>query len=503
MSFLAELKRRNVIRVAVFYLVSGWLVLQMADVMFGVLRLPDWTLPFVAALLALGFVPTVVLSWVYEFTPDGIKKESEINRDTSITPQTGKRLDRLIIVGLVAVIGILVVERFWSGDSGEEIAEAQTASQPSGNVEPLPEADSAAVDLSVAVLPFANMSSDEENEYFADGLTEELLNALAQIESLKVAGRTSSFYFKGRNEDLKSIGRQLGVGHVLEGSVRKAGERVRITAQLIKVDDGFHLWSDTFDRDLADIFQVQEEISRAIANAMKLELGLASGSADSLTENLQAYEMYLEAKARISTRSGLGRAIGVLERATELDPGFAEAWAALGQAYALGPYYGLGSFEASRPLVEKATDRALALKLDLSSALTARADMYRDANQWQQAESLYRAALSNDPDEVEANSQYAQFLGRAGYFTEALPYARRAREFDPLAGIQNIIYGWNLALLGRYEEADPVILRALELDPDNAFINMVRFRQLWLMERLADAEPSLVGRLKSQEASEE
>ncbi|MDX1570911.1 MAG: hypothetical protein R3200_10515 [Xanthomonadales bacterium] len=525
MSLYQELKRRNVFRVGVFYAVSAWLILQVADVMFGVLRLPDWTLTFVAALLALGFPLAVTFSWIYELTPEGIKKESEIERSESVTPQTGKRLDRLIIVGLVAVIAVLLVERFWSGgldrDGGQQAVETPSAgfegdrtpsrSVPGGRT-PDDEASEGATNrsdpgaspdnLSIAVLPFANLSSDEENEYFADGLTEELLNALAQIGSLKVAGRTSSFYFKGRNEDLKAIGDQLGVANVLEGSVRKAGNRVRITAQLIKVDDGFHLWSDTFDRDLADIFAVQEEISTAIADALKVELGLRTAEAERPTDDLDAYELYLEAKARVSNRDGMEHAFELLKRAVELDPEFAEAWATLGQAYALGPYYGLVTFEESALLVEEATSRALALEPNLASALTARADMLRDSFEWEEAERLYLEALSQRPDDVEANSQYAQFLGRAGYIRDSLPYSRKARELDPLAAVHNTVYAANLVLLGEHEAAARALTKALEVKPDFDFAMLVRYRQLISLGRLEEAEPFMVDHLRVQGASD-
>ena len=525
MSLYQELKRRNVFRVGVFYAVSAWLILQVADVMFGVLRLPDWTLTFVAALLALGFPLAVTFSWIYELTPEGIKKESEIERSESVTPQTGKRLDRLIIVGLVAVIAVLLVERFWSGgldrDGGQQAVETPSAGfegdrTPSRSVPGGRTADDEASEgatnrsdpgaspdnLSIAVLPFANLSSDEENEYFADGLTEELLNALAQIGSLKVAGRTSSFYFKGRNEDLKAIGDQLGVANVLEGSVRKAGNRVRITAQLIKVDDGFHLWSDTFDRDLADIFAVQEEISTAIADALKVELGLRTAEAERPTDDLDAYELYLEAKARVSNRDGMEHAFELLKRAVELDPEFAEAWATLGQAYALGPYYGLVTFEESALLVEEATSRALALEPNLASALTARADMLRDSFEWEEAERLYLEALSQRPDDVEANSQYAQFLGRAGYIRDSLPYSRKARELDPLAAVHNTVYAANLVLLGEHEAAARALTKALEVKPDFDFAMLVRYRQLISLGRLEEAEPFMVDHLRVQGASD-
>jgi TolB-like protein len=252
MSIVAELKRRNVFRVGAAYVVFSWLTLQIGDVVFPALHLPEWTLTLVTVLIAIGFLPALIFSWVYVLTPEGVKKESEVDRTSSVTGDTGKKLDTITLIALVAVVAFVLVER---GTRAPEPAVPQTT--PVEAHEPAPVgATSSGIDqtpestgdkgLSIAVLPFVNMSADAENEYFSDGVSEELLNVLSRIPELKVAARTSAFQFKGQNRDVAEIGRILKVSNILEGSVRKSGNRVRITAQLIKVDDGFHLWSDTY-----------------------------------------------------------------------------------------------------------------------------------------------------------------------------------------------------------------------------------------------------------------
>src|SRR6266567_3009270 len=247
-------------------------------------------------------------------------------------------------------------------------------------------------DKSIAVLPFVNMSSDRENEYFADGLTEEILNRLTQISELKVPGRTSSFVFKGKNTDLRQIGAALGVANVVEGSVRKSADRLRIIAQLVRTADGYHLWSQAYDRKLDDVFAIQEEIARSIADALSLELKLPPKKSQRPTQDMEAYDNYLEARALITQRTAdnLRRAAALLESAVQRDPGFAKAWAALAQARALAPYYRLAAMEESLKEAETAARRALAIDDSLAAAHSALADVLRDRFDWLAAEAEYR-----------------------------------------------------------------------------------------------------------------
>ena len=259
MSFIAELKRRNVFRVAVAYGIVAWLLIEVAHTAFPTLQLPDWAPTLVTVLVIMGFPVALVIAWAFELTPEGIKRETAVDSADSITHQTGRKLDFIIIGVLAVAVVYFAVDKFVLETEPEPVAEG---------TEQVPAAEPVARERSIAVLPFVNMSSDPEQEYFSDGLSEEILNLLAKIPELKVIGRTSSFAFKGQNQDLRGIGQALGVNTVLEGSVRKSGERVRITAQLIDVSDGAHIWSESYDRTLTDIFAVQDNVAASIIDAL-------------------------------------------------------------------------------------------------------------------------------------------------------------------------------------------------------------------------------------------
>ena len=273
MGFLSELKRRNVIRMAGLYLVGAWLITQVAATLLPVFEAPAWVMKAVVVVLAIGFFAALVFAWVFELTPEGLKRDSEVAPEQSIAPQTARRLDRMIILVLALALGFFAFDKFVLAPKREAALVADAAK----TVQAARAADnSPASDKSIAVLAFANMSADKDNEYFSDGVSEEILNALANVKDLKVAGRTASFYFKGRNESLAAIGKTLGVAHVLEGSVRKQGNRLRITAQLIRVGDGFHLWSDTFDGTDADVRATGKVDDRAA----RLSQGKGDGAFD-------------------------------------------------------------------------------------------------------------------------------------------------------------------------------------------------------------------------------
>jgi len=300
-----------------------------------------------------------------------------------------------------------------------------------------------APEKSIAVLPFENLSEEKANAYFADGLTEEILNRLAQISALKVPGRASSFAFKNQNRDLRQIGAALGVAHVLEGSVRKSGDRLRITVQLARTTDGYNLWSQAYDRKLDDVFAIQEEIARSIANALSVELKLGSNKSERPTQDIGAYDNYLEASVLITQRTpeNLRRASALLESAVRRDPGFAKAWAALAQARVLAPYYRLAATNDSLEDAEKAARKALAIDDSLAAAHSALADVLRDRFEWLAAEAEYRRALDLDPGEAESQNQYAQMLLRVGHLDAAMEHANRAQELDPLAWVPPTIVG--------------------------------------------------------------
>ena len=265
MPLLAELQRRNVIRMAGLYLVGAWLVTQVAATLLPVFGAPDWVMKALLVLLCIGFFAALMFSWVFELTPDGLKRDAEVPASESIAPQTARRMERVFLVLLTLALGYFAIDKFVLAPKREaarvaEVTQATKVDAVPTSATPIP-AVSAIPEKSIAVLAFANMSADKDNEYFSDGVAEEILNSLANVKDLKVAGRTASFYFKGRNEPMAAIGAVLGVANILEGSVRKQGSRLRITAQLIRVSDGFHLWSETFDGTDADIFALQENIA--------------------------------------------------------------------------------------------------------------------------------------------------------------------------------------------------------------------------------------------------
>jgi TolB-like protein len=262
MSLFGELKRRNVFRVAIAYSVVAWLVAQVAELAMESFGSPDWVMKTLLLLLAIGLPIAIVFAWAFEMTPEGVKREKDVDRTTSITHQTGRKINTIIISVLVIALGFSVVTHRWAGGDGTESPAVDAPTQ-----------TTASSDQSIAVLPFVNMSNDADNEYFSDGISEELLNVLVRVEGLRVASRTSSFAFKGKDTSIPNIAESLGVEHVLEGSVRKAGNTVRVTAQLIDARTDTHLWSETYDRKLEDIFAIQDEISGHIVEALKIALG--------------------------------------------------------------------------------------------------------------------------------------------------------------------------------------------------------------------------------------
>jgi len=492
--FFAELKRRHVFRVMAMYGAVGFVILQVADIAFPLLGLPEWTITFILVLTLLGFPIAILLAWAFEVSPDGVKRTEvaetgEISEIVAEAPAMRWTPGILALVGMVALaggawwVGRTTAPRGGSTDSG--VAQAGARAVEAGSDEAvlqLAYADLSADNRpSIAVLPFVNMSSDEEQEYFADGMTEELLNALAKIRELRVAGRTSSFAYKGQDKDLRQIGDELGVRYLVEGSIRKQDDQLRITAQLIDAEDSFHLWSETYDRELDDIFAVQEEISTSIAEALEVSLGLSSDQTlVTPTADLAAYDLYLAGQARLRERNeGVAEAVRLYGAAVARDSGWAPAWAGLAQAQALVPYYSTpdateGSlvsvppeeWELALAAAEQAARRALELDPDNAAAEVALGNVNRDRRQWQTAERHYVRALEIDPDNAEAHQQYAEHLAAVGRQGEAVRSAERGVELDPTSAIRNFILGYILVDLGRYAEAVTAMERVLLLDPD-------------------------------------
>ncbi len=356
MSIFRELKRRNVLRVGALYGAVAWLLLQIADVIVEPLGLPAWTMRMLIVLITIGFVVALVVAWTYEMTPEGLVPDAEALPPGRAGLARGRMLDFVIIGVLCAALAYFLVNR---SDDGAGAA-APTAFRPP----------------TLAVLPFQSLSTAADDGYFADGLSEELLNLLAGVEGLRVAGRTSSFYFKGRDTDLREIGRQLGVAHILEGSVRRSGSKIRVTAQLVDANDGFNLWSGTYDRELTDVLAIQDEIGRAVAKALQVEL-LGPGPdapAAPRQANPQAYQYYLVARARLRERGleNLRSAVQLFDRAIGADRAFADAYAGKAMALLLlSNNHDDGDPNERHLTAQAAIRRALELDASSSEALTA------------------------------------------------------------------------------------------------------------------------------------
>jgi len=478
------------------------------------LRLPEWVNSLLAFFLILGFPLAMFFAWAFELTPDGLKKEKDVDRSKPITPLTGRKLDFTIIGLLVLALGYFGFDKLVLS-SAREIAliEATTKTvteQASAESEVLTGADK-----SIAVLPFVNMSNDPDQEYFSDGISEELLSVMGQFPGLRVAARTSSFQFKGKNEDIADIARQLGVNHVLEGSVRKSGNRLRITAQLIEAISGFQLWSETYDRELDDVFAIQDEISASIGNALKIELQLSSGGVPAslpsipAAASVQAYEYYLKGRQLLNQRSraGIEEAVTTLQRSLELDERYAPSHAQLAIAIALlkesGNSYGDLSMEDVLERAVPHLNRAFELDPNLAEAFGAKALLasqqldypaaleygkkalalnpsYIDANIWQyvvfmntgrwaQAAETMDQMIALDPLSIIVRANYAALLARTGHVEEAERIADDIKKLS--SSVSYLVRGVILGdYLGELTESSRWYLKFLELDPDNSLI---------------------------------
>ncbi len=462
---LAELRRRNVIRMAGLYLVGAWLVVQVAETLLPAFDVPGWVLRAIIIVLAIGFLPALVFSWIYELTPDGLKRDAEVDPTRSIGVQTARRMDLLTLAGVLVLLAVIAADRWWPKAAEPAPAETAKASAPAG---PPARADEAST-RSIAVLPFVNMSPDPANAYFADGISEELLNILVGVEGLKVASRTSSFSFKGKDTPIPEIARQLGVRHILEGSVRKQDNRVRITAQLIETGSDTHLWSETYERDLVDIFRVQEEIAGAITAALQDVLGARKVSVDAPTVDLEAYERFLRGRTRFYQRVGLDEANVDLAFAVERDPDFAEAWAFLAAASFVVGNGGYPTGLDREALVARAlpsAERALALDPDIGIALAVKGQLLANSGDPAQIAEGIRL-LEQAADRVSADTSPRLWLGlgwlSVGFADRALPHFERAQDQDPLVAINNGYLGLALAIQGRWEEGGRLAHRAVEL----------------------------------------
>jgi TolB-like protein len=477
-SLVAELKRRKVIRVAVVYAATAFAVLQAADIMLPQMNVPEWAMGLLVAFVVFGFPIALVMAWALEVTPEGIRVTEAVPEVQAAAPALlGKRT--LLASALLVAVGLGLGAGWFLKPAGPGLQETTVAPAAEAPASAAATGVAKPADNTIAVLPFLNMSPDPANAFFADGISEELLNILVGVEGLKVASRTSSFSFKGKDTPLPDIARQLGVRHILEGSVRRQDNRVRITAQLIETDSDTHLWSETFERDLVDIFRVQEEIARAITTALEDVLGVRKVSVATPTADLEAYERFLRGRTRFYQRVGLDEAVADLEFAVERDPAFAEAWAFLGAASAVlstGGYPTELDPEALLARVLPAAERALALDPGLGIALAVKGNYQNNLHDAAQIAEGIRL-LERAAERVAADTTARLWLGLAwlelGFVERALPHLASAQDQDPLVAINNGYLGLAYAMQGRSQEGARLARRAVELSVLTFWTNFI------------------------------
>jgi serine/threonine-protein kinase len=449
-NFFAELKRRNVYRVAVAYLVVAWLFIQAASIFLPAFDAPPWAMKVVIIFLVLGFPTALALSWAFEITAEGIKLESEIKPNESITRRTGRKIVGLTIVVAVVAGGLFIFQVFRSKERAASIAPGSIPAK------------------SIAVLPFANLSHDPDNAYFSEGIEDEILTRLAKSAELKVVSRTSTERFKSSPSSVQDIARQLGVANILEGSVQKESNQVRVNVQLIKAATDEHLWADTYDRKLTDIFAVESEIARTVAGMLRAKL---TGSAEQVlasrpTENPEAHQLYLRGRYFWNRRTleNLKKALGYFQQAIEEDPSYALAYAGLADSYSLMPVYSNNPPKEDIERAISAAHRALELDDSLAEAHTSLGNALEVDCQFSAAEEEFKRAIALNPNYATAHQWFGECYQAQGRFAESLAQLQQAQELDPLSLIINSVLGSNLCTAGHLDEAVEQLRKTLEID---------------------------------------
>jgi TolB-like protein/cytochrome c-type biogenesis protein CcmH/NrfG len=497
MSIIEELRRRNVFRVGIAYVVITWLLLQVADVVLNNIDAPDWVFRAILLVLVMGFPIALLFAWAFEMTPEGLKKEKDVDRSQSITQTTAHKLDVVVIGLMVVALVYFAWDSFYGGTvdraSTPPATPATVQLNDAASAEPAatpakPKLTKAPDALSIAVLPFVDMSPEGDQQYLSDGIAEELLNLLVQIPDLKVAARTSSFSFKGENVKIDEVARELRVAHVLEGSVRKAGNRVRITAQLIKADDGYHLWSETFDRTLDDVFAIQDEISAAVVAALKVQL--LGAAPKSVEVNPEAYALYLQGRYFFvrRTQQDWENAALAFEQALEIEPGYANAWAGLSLVLAAQAGQSYRELHAGYVLAREAANKALELNPDLAEAHAAMGQIQTSYDwDWAGAEASLTRALELAPGNSHILAEMAVLQRFIGNLDVAIELNRRAVELDPLDMRGYHQLGLALIWAEQLDEALAVYHQLLRLNPEYTSANLSLSRILLLQGNLEGA----------------
>jgi TolB-like protein/Tfp pilus assembly protein PilF len=490
-NFFSELKRRNVYKVAVAYAVVGWLLVQVATQVFPFLEIPNWVVRFVIALVAVGFPIALVIAWAFEATPEGIKR-TEV-ADAAHEHSRGKTWIYVVLIGAVISIGLFFLGRYTATtkQSGRPIATQK----------------------SIAVLPFANLSRDPDNAYFAAGIQDEIITRLSKIGDLNVISCTSTQRFKSSPDDIPAIAAQLGVANILEGSVQRTADAVRVNVQLIRGATDTHLWADTFDRKLTDIFTVESEIAKTIAATLQAKLTGSEQNAIAArpTENTEAYQLYLKGRFFWNKRTGqnLNKAADYFNQAIAADPQYALAYVGLADSYLLMPFYGAGTPQDCNPKAKAAAEKALQLDSSSAEAHTSRAQIYCYYDlDFPRAIQEFQRAIELNPNYPTAHQWYgSSALAAVGRFDEAITEVKRAIELDPLSLVINTDMGNTYYRARRYDEAIDQMRKTVEMDPGFYYVhwnlgsalaakgNLAAAIEEYLKARALNDDPSMLGLL--------
>jgi adenylate cyclase len=478
--FFADLKRRHIYRVAALYAVAAWVLIQLVGNLTPMLRLPDWAGSLVLVLLLVFFPIALIFAWIHEW-PAG---------EANVPATATTKLDWVILGGVALTVFGLLYQLV--ADSVDSPA-AATLAQPSGNV-------------SIAVLPLANLSGDDAQEFFSDGMTDEITSALAKVPNLRVVGRSSAFQFKDQSKDLRAIGEVLGATFLIDGSVRRAGNRVRVTAQLVRADDGINLWTDSYDRELTDVFAIEEDIAQAIAGALRAPLGLADGERliSNRTTNVDSYQDYLRGRSLVRGRI-VEEAVATLESAVARDPNFAPAWAMLSQAYrALLDYNALARrpdapLEEARGFVqstlergERAARRAIELDPRHDGGHAALATIRATRGEWAEADDLFKQAFAIDANNPEALYRYGQTLNIVGRVADSLRVYEQLQAIEPLVPIYQLQTASQLYVAGRNQAAIASLEATTDEGPARFYRNLYLARVYAATGRFADSAAALL-----------
>jgi len=458
-SFFNELKRRNVVRVSIAYIVASWLLIQAAGALEPALLLPEWVDRVVTVFLMIGFPIVIIFAWAFELTPDGVKLTKDVDRSSSITKSTGKKLEYFTIAGLSLVVVFFVVREFLPAETAPQIEEPVAVEQTSPS--------------SIAVLPFEDYSENGDQDHFSRGIAEEILNLLAKTRGLRVAARTSSFAFAGTELDIRDIGEKLSVDTVLEGSIRKSGDTIRITAQLINIEDGYHLWSETYDRNYSDIFRIQDEIASSILTSLKVHL-LGEEEQQVVSErtrNLDAYSTYLIGKERMSLRKqeDIESAREKFEQAIEIDPDYAPARVALAHAWLLLERFEFG--EADTADVDAVVIPQLSAALELSpnsaEAIALRGLHHFNRYRYEEALEDFDRAIQLNPNDALAHLWRSEVFHKKAQYLDMLADKEKAYSLDPMSLDISSELAYDYGSFWRPRDADRIIERMFELHPDH------------------------------------